>query len=139
MDIEKFIEQNFLTMEVESISQRTDVTSENDQWSRDANHYKLTISQLSTGLEMNLEFSCGSGWTREPELSDVLESLASDFSSVDCYDGLEEWGNEMCFDVEDMSGALRVAGIYQMVQKQREEFAELVGEDGILQLFEIEW
>ncbi len=89
----------------------------------DANRYTVTIRYQRRA--MTVPFYTGSGWSREPNLDDVMECLRSDAAGVVNTDCFEEWAAELSFNGDSR----RAEATYRQVQRQTEELRQLLGDD----------
>ena len=74
---------------------------------------------------MTVPFYTGPGWSREPDLDDVMECLCSDAVGVINATCFEEWADDLGFD----SDSRRAEATYRQVQRQTEELRRLLGDD----------
>lgn len=92
-----------------------------DEWKRSANPWTVTLHYQ--GRRMTVPFWTGSGWTREPTASDVLECLLSDASSAD--ESFDEW----CANYGESTDSRKAERNYKQVQAQTAKLRRLLGED----------
>jgi hypothetical protein len=89
----------------------------------DAHPYRVTLDY--DGRSMTTPFYTGSGWTKEPDVDDVMECLASDASSVVNSRGFEEWADDLGFDPDSR----KAERSYHQAKRQTDDLRELLGDD----------
>ena len=125
-----FIDHNDLSMSVEWAESNPNMAA--DDWSRQASHYLCTIRNAE-GATMAVPFSMGAAHTDEPSLEMVLDSLASDISSVVNTPDWLDWAEEMGITQEAYNAAaLRQAReSHRTIERQHEELRALLGDDAL--------
>jgi len=98
-------------------------------WPSDAHPYKVVLRYH--GRQLTVPFFTGSGWTREPSASDVLECLVSDASSVDCAQSFEEWASDLGYDTDSRKAeetykncVKAAAGVKRLLGNDYQDFLE---------------
>lgn len=99
----------------------------------DMTHYLVTISRPAGGTwgpdRMHVPFSMGAAHTREPELAEVLDCLASDASSIENASSFDDWATEMgFFPMESSDDYNRAKDTYGAIQDQSDALARLLGD-----------
>jgi hypothetical protein len=90
-------------------------------WQRDMTPWTCVLKY--EGRQMTVPFFMGAGHEgREPEVREVLDSLLSDASMVDCMSGTE-WAAECGFSSEDAWEP-----IYESVSRQTTRLKRLLGD-----------
>jgi hypothetical protein len=90
---------------------------------RGAYHYRVTLRRRTPRRSMTVPFSCGSGWTREPDAADVLDCLLSDASSAD--QSFEDWCGDYGYDTDSR----RHERTYKAVVRQTAKLRAFLGDD----------
>lgn len=88
MTLDHFIKSLGLTMTVTPADNNPNMIDADPRMHHYACKMKYDRRQLTVA------FSMGSGLTREPEISDVLDCLASDAAGVENASGFEDWCGE---------------------------------------------
>jgi hypothetical protein len=88
-------------------------------------HFLLAIENPATGQGMTVQWSQGPAIESDPELPDVLDTLASDATGFENVNGLSEWAREYGYsdDVE------RAVSTFEAVKGQAERLRVLLGDD----------
>lgn len=104
-----------------------------DEWQRSASHWTCTIEKIgkydahATG-KLTTSFHMGSAHSGEPEIADVLSSLALDASSAlsaqDAYDMARDLGMEL----ETAQDKLKARNIYSACTATHRKLVKLLGE-----------
>lgn len=103
---------------------RTDDNPEIDsEWPGDGFHYIVTLRYQRR--QMTVKFHTGSGWTRQPNVRDVLECLLSDAGTVDNARGFEDWADDLGYDPDSR----KAERIYRECVRQTKRLARLLGDD----------
>lgn len=124
MNIDKFIELNKLTANVEEVGENPNM--DDPKWQ--ARHYKVTIFSLKDGRKyMTTYFSQGMGIEREPELRDVLDCLANDAQT----DGTFE---DFCATYGYDTDSRNAERIYKAVIRNSNKLKRLLGENAYNQV-----
>ena len=119
--IEKFIEDNRLTME-------TDYTDENPNISDmpyGSTHYICTIKR--DGGAIKIPYSMGPALTGPPELADVLDCLAYDACDYDNAADVLEFASEHGYDLETNADIRKARDVYRVVEGQTEALTDQIG------------
>jgi hypothetical protein len=119
------IEAEGLSMTAEWADRNPHIAAD-DRWNREATHYLVTISN-AVGGTMGLHYSMGSAHTDAPTLDTVLDSLASDASSVENAPDWLDWAEEMGY--EDAADLRRARATHAVIVKQAAELKALLGDD----------
>jgi len=130
--IEKFIEDNRLTME-------TDYTDENPNISDmpyGSTHYICTIKR--DGGAIKIPYSMGPALTGPPELADVLDCLAYDACDYDNAADVLEFASEHGYDLETNADIRKARDVYRVVEGQTEALTDLLGDVYETLLYETE-
>lgn len=91
---------------------------------RDMDHWKVKIT--SGRKQYTVTFSKGFGHNgRPPELSEVLDCLASDAATIENARTFEEWAGELGYDADSRSAEKT----YNEVQKQAARLKAFLGAD----------
>ena len=86
-------------------------------------HYKV---RLRAGRRsMTLHFSMGMAHTREPEVADVLDCLASDSASFENARSFEDWCSDYGYDTDSR----KAERTYRAIQRQAGKLQRVLGED----------
>lgn len=86
-------------------------------------HYLMTLSM--GGREFCAYFSTGTGWIREPGISDLLECLILDASGFDRSQSFEDWADEYGYDPDSR----KAERIYKAVEVESLRLKEFFGDD----------
>jgi hypothetical protein len=70
-------------------------------------------------------FSMGPAHSREPEVADVLDCLASDASGIENAKTFEDWAGEYGYDTDSR----RAERTYRICVKQAEKLKQFLGDD----------
>lgn len=92
---------------------------EDDEWRAD--HYKLVLRRK--GKQMTVYFSMGVALCREPELAEVLSTLALDSADVENARGFEDWASEYGYD----TGSRKAVRLYDMCKRQAARLETFLG------------
>lgn len=117
-----------------------------DDWSRGARHYKVTLHRA--GKRFTTYFSKGSAHSYGVEASEVVNSLATDWSSIQSARGWKDWAAEMGmsweWSVEDLHSRRqaeefgyakdwdtmkRAEKTYKLIETQTEKLRAFLGPD----------
>lgn len=110
--IESFIKRNGLTMDCVRVKHRQDEDAGTpSMWGKDASHYYCTIS--GRGGQFSVFYSMGSAHKTAPTLADVLDSLASDASSVEGQ-SFEDWVADMGWSAD----SIRALVTFETIKRQ---------------------
>jgi len=145
--IEKFIEDNRLTME-------TDYTDENPNISDmpyGSTHYICTIKRDGGAIKIpyictikrdggaiKIPYSMGPALTGPPELADVLDCLAYDACDYDNAADVLEFASEHGYDLETNADIRKARDVYRVVEGQTEALTDLLGDVYETLLYETE-
>lgn len=99
----------------------------NPDW-KDASHYKCVLN--AGRKQMTTYFSMGLAHTKEPEVQDVLDCLASDSASVENKDNFESWASEFGYDIDSR----KAERIYIACERQARKLKQFLGEDKYYEL-----
>jgi hypothetical protein len=75
--------------------------------------------------QMTVFFSMGPAHSREPELADVLDCLASDAASIENAPNFEDWASELGYDTDSR----KAEKTFKVCQKQAEKLRQLLYTD----------
>jgi hypothetical protein len=92
------------------------------------NHYRVTIKAAKS--RMTIPFSQGYGIKHEPELSSVLDCLASDASGFENSRSFEDWAGDYGYDTDSR----KAERTFMAVGKQSAKLKALLGEDAYSEL-----
>jgi hypothetical protein len=93
-----------------------------DQWQIEANQYTATIKYK--GKQMTTPFFTGKGWTKDPEIDDVMPALLSD------YDVYQNWEFEdFCSEFGYDSDSRKAEKIFKACQKNGKAVERVFGFD----------
>jgi hypothetical protein len=93
-----------------------------DAWDATAHHYRVTLRHQ--GRRMQLYFSTGSGWQRDPNVEDVLECIALDASGMISNDfQYWEWCREYGYDGNEED----LRKMFSVTKRQTESLTRLLG------------
>jgi hypothetical protein len=132
MTYQEFISKHKLGMTCERINERKDQS----EWGSATRHWSLRIFTpgimdfTSEFTDFRVEFSQGSAHTKEPQLDEVLDCLASDAAGVENANNFEDWCAEYGFD-EDSRKAEK---IYLAALDQAEALKNFLGSDAYNEL-----
>lgn len=93
-----------------------------DQWSRDANHWRVVLKMGRR--QLTVPYSTGSA-LGEPDAADVLDTLASDAGTIEYVSGFEEWANELGFDPDSR----KAERTFQVSRKQSLALKQFLGDE----------
>lgn len=119
--IDQFIASNALRFSYRQVDARKDASD----WGPGARHYRATIRKGRPS--MMVDYSQGAGITDDPQLADVLDSLASEFAGVDNSRDFADWCSEYGYS-DDSRKAER---IYRAIIKQRYSLERVIGDDAV--------
>jgi hypothetical protein len=136
--IQQFIQERQLLMDAKRIGKRPDRAG--DQYDKSAFHYKVNIYMNGlTGFD--IYYSMGSahvddsGRPKYPELPDVLDCLASDYSSYKNALDFEDFASEFGYDADSR----KAEAIYNSLEELTIKMEDLLGEAACQELaFEVE-
>lgn len=130
--IQQYVDRLGITAEAKLVDSNPHM--EEDEWSRSATHYFVTLDRKVNGQnrKMDVHFSQGSAITEEPDAVTVLDSLASDVSSVDQESDWITWARDLGYT--DIADADKARSIYKAIQKQREQLVWLLEDDELEKL-----
>lgn len=117
IQIQNFIASNQLTIKVTSTFQNPNLLD--DKWK--ANHYLCVIAKGAKF--MSTYYSMGLGLQGEPELSDVLDSLAMDAQGYENAGDFEDWANEYGYDTDSR----KAEKTYNTIGEQSKRLRKLLG------------
>lgn len=104
------------------------VTKADEDWARAASHYRCVFTRGRR--RFTTYFSMGQTQTREPQVHEVLDCLASDAASIENSKSFEDWASELGYE-EDSRRAER---IYQVCVRQAEKLERFLGPELYRQL-----
>jgi hypothetical protein len=116
-----FIKKSGVTAAIEEVGTNPNMDA-GEEWMRTARHYKVLLKK--DGRRMTLYFSQGSGIKGEPELSGILDCIASDSASVE-----NSTFEEFCADLGYDTDSRRAERTYKVCQRQAEKLERLLGRD----------
>lgn len=101
MTMQGFISKHRIKAESKMVDRNPNMAADED-WSRQAHHYKVTISGVFHGRRKRLTtyFSMGSAFCKDPEAGEVLDCLASDAAGFENAQGFEDWASEYGYDTD---------------------------------------
>lgn len=126
MTLQQFIKKHRLRMESDLTDRNPNM--DDDNWSRQATHWKCVIKRGRA--TMTVHFSQGPAVAREPELDDVLDSLASDSASYLNARGFEDWAGEYGYDTDSR----KAERTFSAVGKQVADLRRLLGQPALEEL-----
>jgi hypothetical protein len=94
-----------------------------DSWSRDAHHYKVTLSRGRTRIVV--PFHQGSAHTAPPTVTDVIDCLISDATGFENVQSFEDWCAEYGYDTDSRTAERT----YKAVERQTGQLRRLLGEE----------
>ncbi len=117
--IAQFIEENKLTMTVESVARNPDMAEHMPR------NFFCTIGRTTNpgGPTFKLHFSQGAAHIENPKLADVLDCLASDASSIASATGFEDWARDLGYDPDSRNAEK----IYNKVLAQKTKLEAFLG------------
>ena len=122
--LDQLITEHGLTMDTEWAASNPHMAD----MPRGSSHWLCTVGNAQ-GETMEIRYSMGPALTGEPELPQILDTLASDISSVrdspDWLDWAEEFGYE---GVESLRSA---RSAHQAITQQGEDLERLIGHDAL--------
>lgn len=91
-------------------------------WAKDATHYRVTLYSVKDDHSQQFvtHYSTGSAITETPTVSDVLDSLASDASTVEDCSSFEEWAGEFGYDTDSRSAEATYKAVLRNTQELRD-------------------
>lgn len=111
--LDTFIELHGISIAVERISERPDLTG--DDWDTTARHWRVTLARKNDKRRrLIVYFSQGSAHTEPPSAADVLNCLASDASAIDTSPTFDDWCVEYGYDTDSR----KAERTYKQVQAQ---------------------
>lgn len=122
-----FAEEHGLTLEIlEGPDYQEEPASGSDRpWPHHA--YKLRINRAAGG-SMDSPWRQGISITDDPDIESLLDSIASDSSTVDNSRGFDDWANELGYSpMESSADYNRAKSIYEACERQRDAIRELIG------------
>lgn len=114
--LQEFAKENRITIE----SEYADENKNAPDW-KEANHYKVTLHYGRK--QYTLYFSQGYGITHEPEIEDVLNSLALDSSGIENARSFEDWCGEYGYDTDSR----KAEKIFKVCQRQAKKLQSFLG------------
>lgn len=132
MTIQEFIKAHGITGTIKRIETRPDQGINDDaEWNRTANHYRVRIRKGKKSFQTY--YSTGSGWTKDPELSDVLDSLGSDCSSVE-FENFQGFCKEFGYDTD----SLRALRTYKACERVSKRLKDMLGDAVQTLMYDVE-
>lgn len=122
--ISEFIAQHGITLSNRQIDARSD--REMNEWDARASHWRCTLRYQKRG--MTVTYSMGSAHHGEPAITDVLDCIASDVSSLINAGDFEEWAGEYGYDTDSR----RALSMYKAIEKQKVQLTHLLSDDALL-------
>lgn len=119
--LREFIACHGLTMEAE----RADENPNMADMPPGSSHWLCTF-RAGEGV-MQVHFSMGPAHSREPEIGEVLDCLASDASSIENAPDWLDWAEEMGFGEDGASGMRKARDTFQAIERQSADLRALVG------------
>ena len=132
MKLTRFIKSRKVRMDDPKLVDDNPNMLDDGDWKKSATHWRLIIRRGNK--QMTTYFSQGSAHTKEPTLSDILDCLASDASSIDNARSFEEWCGELGYDTDSR----KAERIYNICVKQMESLNRLLGDDFKTLLYDTE-
>lgn len=117
--VAEFIATHRISMKAERVDTNPNMLAD-IEWMRDASHWRCVLR--CGGRQFTVPFSQGSAHTREPTAEDVLDTLASDASSVENSSGYHDWRDE--FGAEDTPEMRRT---YDLIKRHSAGLERLLG------------
>jgi hypothetical protein len=116
------IEKSKLTLDYKGLG----IMNKNDK--NQMNHYRATVRY--NRKQFTIDFFTGLGWTKEPNIKDVLSSMVMDYSSMDMEveDFMREFGYNNYYEAEH---------ILNKLNKNCRKLEKIFGSDGIKELQEL--
>ena len=124
--LRRFVREQGIKFDAAWVAERPDGLD--DERASAANHYRCLIR--AGGRRMTVHYSMGSAWTAEPELEDVLYSLALDASGFESAGGFEDWCGEYGYDTDSR----RAERTWRSVERQSQALKRVLGESGYRRL-----
>lgn len=115
MRLAQFIKKHRLRMECELTDRNPNMAD--DEWARRATHWKCVIKRARSS--MTVHFSQGPAIAHEPELEEVLDSLASDAAGYLNARDFEDWASEYGYDTDSRRAEKTFAAVGQQVADLR--------------------
>jgi hypothetical protein len=128
--LRQFIEENKIRM----TAARVDRNPNMSDMPAGSSHWKCVFFRGRS--RMTVYFSMGPAHSREPEVADVLDCLASDASGIENARSFEDWASEYGYDADSR----KAKKIYKACVKQSEKLKKFIGSDELYQslLFDTE-
>lgn len=137
--IEKFIEDQGITMEWAPIPMNPNLEDDEPdiqgrRWADEAFHYKVVFKKGSKRLVSY--FSMGAGLPDPPEVSEVLDSLASDAAGYENNPDFDGWVREYGLDAdeEDEDPYRKHRKGFKLVKQQAEKLKKFLGDQAYEEL-----
>lgn len=93
-----------------------------------ARHYRVKLRYQ--GRTMSLWYYQGFGITRDPRVSDIVETLTCD--SLSNYDSLDDFINELGLSISSVADFRNYERQYKQLNRQNKSFARLIGNPDLL-------
>lgn len=140
----EFVKDAGITATSEQVSKNPNMVE--DDWSRGARHYKVTLRRA--GKRFTTYFSKGSALPYGVEPHEIVNSLASDWSTIQSASGWKDWAKDMGYDWEphveeirsrrqaedygyekDWDTMKRAEKTYHLIETQTEKLRAFLGPD----------
>jgi len=93
-----------------------------------ARHYRVRLRYQ--GRSMSLWYYQGLGITRDPRVSDIVETLTCD--SLSSYDSLDDFINELGLSISSVADFRNYERQFKQLNRQNKSFARLIGNPDLL-------
>lgn len=124
--IQEFIRTERLHFSTEWADRNPNIVEKD--WPTGSSHWRCQFRR--NGRQLTVYFSMGPAHTGEPQAADVLDTLASDASTIENAQSFEEWAAELGYDADSR----KAERTYRIVQKQADGLKQLLGETAYEQL-----
>ena len=119
MTLDEFITQHGIELkEIRRVEENPYMDSDHPMY-----HYLMTLSMGDR--EFCAYLSMGTGWTREPSVSNLLECLILDASGVDRSQSFEDWADEYGYDPDSR----KAKRLYKTIEVESLRLKEFFGDD----------
>jgi len=126
MKISQFIKKHRLRIECELTDRNPNMAD--DEWARTATHWECVIKRGRD--RMTVHFSQGPAVVHEPEIDEVLDSLASDAAGYLNARDFDDWASEYGYDTDSR----RAERIFNAVGEQVTDLRRLLGQQALQEL-----
>jgi len=94
-----------------------------DEWQQKSNQYTVTLKY--DGRQMTIPFFTGQGWSKDPEVADVVSCLVSDYSCIESSRDFYDFCDNLGYD----SDSRKSLNTYNQCLNQSKKLEKLLGPD----------